>query len=167
MVFEPEYLDASLYLWASAKLVDDSDEDVGNAIWLGWLDGCDEAPCIWGDDTGDGDEESDRLLDRDIAEPCKEWEIGPDGEVPVDDNVVNEEPPCPWFEGGAPGWFATLNSWLEYNWSTAECIGNTASILHSLLGSTHNIFLSHQINAILNLFYNNLYCALILVEIEG
>ena len=124
----PEYLDVSLYLWASAKLVDDNDEDVGVDIWLGWLDGWEEAPWICGEDTGDGDEDRDKLLDKDMAEFCKEWEIGPDDEVPVEDNEVNEDPPCAWFGGGAPGWFAALNSWLEYNWSTAECIGSTASI---------------------------------------
>ena len=108
----------------------DKDEDTGVDIWLGWLDGWDEAPCMWGDDTGDGEEERDKLLDRDIADPCNGWEIGPDDEVPVEDDAVNEEPPCKWLEVGATGWPVALKSWLEYNWSTAECIGNTASMSH-------------------------------------
>ena len=130
-VFEPEYLDEFLLMWASAKFaVDNVDDDEEGIMWLWWFAGWDvEAPWAWGDATGDGDDDSDKLLDKDIAEPCREWDICPLDEVPVEEDEVNDDPAWTLFEVGTPWWVAAVNNWFEYNWSTAECIGNTASII--------------------------------------
>ena len=130
----PEYFDAFLLICVSAKLEVDNVDEVDVDMWLGWFDGWVGAPCMWGDDTGDGEEDKDKLLERDIAEPWSEWEIWFDDDVPVEDDTANDDPGWAWLEGGGTaGWLAAFKSWLEYSWSTAECIGKTASISHSIL----------------------------------
>ena len=138
LIFSPEYFEL-LLMCASAKLEDDivEEADVG-IMWLGWFTGCEACAC--GEETGDGDDERDKLLDKDIADPCKEWAaIWPLDEVPVADEEVNEEPECMWLAADPPTpapW--AVSNWLEYNWSTAECIGNTASIIvHLFMSTTH------------------------------
>lgn len=129
----PEYFDEFLLIWASEKFVADSDETVDDDIWFEWFDECVDSPWICGDDTGDGEDDTDKLLDSDMADPGKWWDNDPEEETPAEDDGAKEDPPCAWFDIGAPGWLAALNNWFEYNWSTvAECIGNTASISHSL-----------------------------------
>ena len=116
-------------MWASEKFVADNDEAVEAWIWFEWFDEWVDKPWICGDETGEGEEDNDKLLESDIAEPGKWCDIGPEDETPVDEDDVNEDDPWAWFEEGA-----ALNNWFEYNWSTvAECIGNTASMSHYLL----------------------------------
>ena len=102
-------------------------------MWLEWFDEWVDIPWMCGDDTGEGEDDRDKLLDSDIADPGKWCDIGPEDETPVEDDDVNEDDPCAWLGEGATGWVAAVNNWFEYNWSTvAECIGNTASISHTL-----------------------------------